>query len=86
MLEPELMFRSDGSAAEGPVARFIALPHKSLLTLGIDAPESWLVESVSSVYDLDNILLEEVNVAFLSMGGRIFVLCSYIICLTSFLS
>lgn len=27
----------------------------------MDTPESWLVEAVSSLYDLDNILLEEVS-------------------------
>lgn len=61
VLEPELAFRSDGETTEGPVARFLDLPQKSLLTLGMEPPESWLVESVSSVYDLDNILLEEVE-------------------------
>ena len=29
--------------------------------LGIDPPESWLVEAVDSPYDLDNIYLEEVE-------------------------
>ncbi|XP_076453817.1 UDP-glucose:glycoprotein glucosyltransferase 1-like isoform X2 [Babylonia areolata] len=61
VVEPELAFRSDGEVTEGPVARFLDLPQKSLLTLGMEPPESWLVESVSSVYDLDNILLEEVE-------------------------
>ncbi|KAL8598827.1 hypothetical protein ACOMHN_015406 [Nucella lapillus] len=61
VLEPELAFREDGEVTEGAVARFTDLPHKSLLTLGMEPPESWLVESVSSVYDLDNILLEEVE-------------------------
>ena len=61
VLDPELTFRNDGGMTEGPVARFLDLPHKSLLTLGMEPPEAWLVESVSSVYDLDNILLEEVG-------------------------
>ncbi|KAK7090839.1 UDP-glucose:glycoprotein glucosyltransferase 1-like isoform X2 [Littorina saxatilis] len=63
VLDPEITFRSDGSMTDGPSARFLDLPHKSLLTLAMEPPESWLVESVSSVYDLDNILLEEVDKA-----------------------
>ncbi|KAK7477135.1 hypothetical protein BaRGS_00031621 [Batillaria attramentaria] len=63
VLEPELTFRGNGMLSDGPVARFLDLPHKSLLTLGMEPPESWLVESVASVYDLDNILLEEVDKA-----------------------
>lgn len=61
VLEPERTFSSDGGMTDGAVARFLDLPHKSLLTLAMEPPESWLVESVSSVFDLDNILLEEVD-------------------------
>jgi UDP-glucose:glycoprotein glucosyltransferase len=60
VLDPELTFSDDGGMRDGAVARFLDLPHKSLLTLAMEPPESWLVEAVSSVYDLDNILLEEV--------------------------
>ena len=70
MLDPELTFRSDGEMTDGPVARFLDLPHKSLLTLAMEPPESWLVESVSSVYDLDNILLEEVGLHIVVWDGK----------------
>lgn len=43
------------------MAKFIDLPQKALLTLGVDAPESWMVESVRSPYDLDNLILDEVS-------------------------
>ena len=62
MLEPELTFKVDGSLSLGPSARFDDLPQKSLLTLGMSPPESWLVEAVRTQYDLDNILLEEVGI------------------------
>ena len=61
MIEPELRFSDSGGSEDGAVARFLDLPHKSLLTLAMDPPESWLVESVSCIHDLDNILLEEVE-------------------------
>ncbi|ESP03274.1 hypothetical protein LOTGIDRAFT_137613 [Lottia gigantea] len=61
VLEPDVQFLSNGSLASGPEARFTSLPQKSLLTLNMNPPESWLVEAVRSVYDLDNILLEEVE-------------------------
>ncbi|KAL5004908.1 hypothetical protein ScPMuIL_018364 [Solemya velum] len=61
VLEPTLQFKADGSLTAGPLAKFVDLPHKSLLTLGMNPPESWLVEAVRSPYDLDNILLEEVE-------------------------
>ena len=70
VLDPELTFRSDGEMTDGPVARFLDLPHKSLLTLAMEPPESWLVESVSSVYDLDNILLEEVGLHVVVWEGK----------------
>jgi len=47
----------------GPFAQFDGLPLKPLLTLGMDPPESWLVESVYAVFDLDNICMDEVTSA-----------------------
>jgi len=41
-------------------AQFSDMPEKPLLTLGMDPPESWLVQAVHTPYDLDNIFLEEV--------------------------
>lgn len=61
VLEPDLTFRPDGSLTSGPVARFTDLPQKSILTMGVNPPESWLVESVKAPHDLDNLLLEEVG-------------------------
>lgn len=61
VMDPELKFKPDGSVTSGPVAKFTDLPNKSILTLGMDPPESWMVEAVSAQYDLDNILLEEVK-------------------------
>ena len=37
------------------------MPETPLLTLGMDPPESWLVEAVKTPHDLDNIYLEEVE-------------------------
>jgi len=61
VLDPEITFDEQGKQAKGPSARFLDLPHKSLLTLKMDTPESWIVEAVTSPYDLDNILLSEVE-------------------------
>ncbi|GFO47457.1 UDP-glucose:glycoprotein glucosyltransferase 1 [Plakobranchus ocellatus] len=61
VLDPEVTFDQDGGLTSGPAAKFLDMPQKSLLTLNMDTPESWLVESVTSPYDLDNILLEEVD-------------------------
>lgn len=59
VLEPELEFTATGELA-GAVAKFTKLPTSSLLTQHIHAPENWLVEVVKSVYDLDNIKLDNV--------------------------
>ncbi|XP_002732378.1 UDP-glucose:glycoprotein glucosyltransferase 1-like, partial [Saccoglossus kowalevskii] len=61
VLEPEVGFRPDGSFTAGPIAKFNDLPHDILLTLNMMTPEGWLVESVRSPYDLDNIKLSEVE-------------------------
>ena len=51
----------DSNLASGPRAHFQEMPSKPVLTLGMDPPESWLVESVRTQYDLDNIHLEEID-------------------------
>ncbi|KRY68048.1 UDP-glucose:glycoprotein glucosyltransferase 1 [Trichinella pseudospiralis] len=61
VLPRELEFAEDGSLKTQPSARFSALPQKQLFTLNILAPQSWMVESVEAVYDLDNIKMEEVK-------------------------
>uniref|UniRef100_A0AAY4AMJ7 UDP-glucose ceramide glucosyltransferase-like 1 n=1 Tax=Denticeps clupeoides TaxID=299321 RepID=A0AAY4AMJ7_9TELE len=40
---------------------FLDMPHSPLFTLNLNTPESWMVESVHTRYDLDNIYLEEVD-------------------------
>jgi UDP-glucose:glycoprotein glucosyltransferase len=61
VLEPEIHFTSDGRQTSGPMARFANMPTSPLLTQNMQVPENWLVESVRSVYDLDNIRLEDVD-------------------------
>lgn len=45
-----------------PSALFRHLPETPILTLGMVTPESWMVEAVQSIYDLDNIHLADVPV------------------------
>ncbi|GCC23619.1 UDP-glucose:glycoprotein glucosyltransferase 1 isoform X3 [Chiloscyllium punctatum] len=61
VLEPEITFTADGSFAPGPVAKFLDMPQSPLFTLIINTPESWMVESVHTSYDLDNIYLKEID-------------------------
>lgn len=61
MLEPEVVFQADGSFSPGPLAKFLDMPQSPLFTLNLNTPESWMVESVSTRYDLDNIYLQEVH-------------------------
>ncbi|GAB1859552.1 UDP-glucose:glycoprotein glucosyltransferase [Camponotus japonicus] len=61
VLEPELQFTTEGDIS-GSIAKFTKLPTSSLLTQYIHAPENWLVEVVRSVYDLDNIKLDNVAI------------------------
>lgn len=53
---------ADSSFAPGPMAKFLDMPHSPLFTLYLNTPESWMVESVHTRYDLDNIYLEEVEI------------------------
>ncbi|XP_054652260.1 UDP-glucose:glycoprotein glucosyltransferase 1 isoform X2 [Dunckerocampus dactyliophorus] len=61
VLEPEVAFQADGSFSPGPMAQFMDMPQSPLFTLNLNTPESWMVESVRTRYDLDNIYLEEVE-------------------------
>ncbi|KAL4624741.1 UDP-glucose:glycoprotein glucosyltransferase 1 isoform X2 [Arapaima gigas] len=61
VLDPEISFTADGNFAPGPVATFLDMPHSPLFTLNLNTPESWMVESVRTRYDLDNIYLTEVD-------------------------
>lgn len=59
VMEPELQFNNEGEIM-GAMAKFNRLPTSSLLTQNMHTPENWLVEVVKSVYDLDNIKLDNV--------------------------
>ncbi|XP_027856012.1 UDP-glucose:glycoprotein glucosyltransferase 1 isoform X2 [Xiphophorus couchianus] len=61
VLEPEVAFQPDASFSPGPMAKFLDMPQSPLFTLNLNTPESWMVESVRTRYDLDNIYLEEVE-------------------------
>ncbi|XP_029471306.1 UDP-glucose:glycoprotein glucosyltransferase 1 isoform X2 [Rhinatrema bivittatum] len=61
VLEPEISFAEDNSIAAGPIAKFLDMPQSPLFTLNVITPESWMVESVRTPYDLDNIYLQEVD-------------------------
>ncbi|XP_019359258.1 PREDICTED: UDP-glucose:glycoprotein glucosyltransferase 1 isoform X2 [Gavialis gangeticus] len=61
VLEPEISFTADDNFAPGPIAKFLDMPQSPLFTLNLNTPESWMVESVRTPYDLDNIYLEEVD-------------------------
>lgn len=61
VLDAEIQFNEDGSQSVGPMARFNNMPASPLLTQNYHVPENWLVEVVRSVYDLDNIRLENVE-------------------------
>ncbi|XP_047673638.1 UDP-glucose:glycoprotein glucosyltransferase 1 isoform X1 [Tachysurus fulvidraco] len=61
VLEPEVTFMADNSFALGPIAKFLDMPQSPLFTLNLNTPESWMVESVRTRHDLDNIYLQEVD-------------------------
>lgn len=60
-MEPEVLFGPDGRQTLGPLARFSNMPSAPLLTQNMQVPDNWIVESIASPYDLDNIRLEEVE-------------------------
>lgn len=59
VLEPELTLVTNDLIE--PVAKFLDMPESPLLTLNMITPESWLVETVNSNCDLDNIHLKDVS-------------------------
>ncbi|KAL0281658.1 UNVERIFIED_CONTAM: hypothetical protein PYX00_002578 [Menopon gallinae] len=74
VLEPELQFLSNGQLSPGPIAKFTNLPTSVLFTQAMHVPENWLVESVRSPYDLDNIKLDDVlesTIHSLSRGQKL---------------
>ncbi|XP_007942201.1 UDP-glucose:glycoprotein glucosyltransferase 2 [Orycteropus afer afer] len=63
VLEPELMSGANDIHSLGPVAKFLDIPESPLLTLNMITPEGWLVETVYSNCDLDNIHLKDIEKA-----------------------
>ncbi|XP_005374154.1 PREDICTED: UDP-glucose:glycoprotein glucosyltransferase 2 isoform X1 [Chinchilla lanigera] len=61
VLEPEPMLGANDSPSLGPVAKFLDMPESPLLTLNLITPEGWLVETVRSNCDLDNIHLQDIE-------------------------
>ncbi|KAM9192717.1 UDP-glucose:glycoprotein glucosyltransferase 2 [Dugong dugon] len=61
VLEPEQMPGTNGIHSVGPVAKFLDIPESPLLTLNMITPEGWLVETVHSNCDLDNIHLKDIE-------------------------
>lgn len=72
VLEPEVLFQADGSFSAGPMAKFLDMPQSPLFTLNLNTPESWMVESVNTRYDLDNIYLDEVVVTACPSNSSLF--------------
>ncbi|XP_036880881.2 UDP-glucose:glycoprotein glucosyltransferase 2 isoform X1 [Manis javanica] len=58
VLEPEPMLVANDI---GPMAKFMDIPESPLLTLNMITPEGWLVGTVHSNCDLDNIHLEDIE-------------------------
>lgn len=56
----EVSFSPSG-ALSAPRALFSGLPSKQLLTLSLQPPDSWMIEPVTALYDLDNIKMEQVG-------------------------
>ncbi|KAJ0710636.1 putative UDP-glucose:Glycoprotein Glucosyltransferase [Helianthus annuus] len=54
-------FSNTDLTVHGPKAFFANMPLSKTLTMNLDVPESWLVEPVIAVHDLDNILLENLG-------------------------
>ncbi|XP_071733652.1 UDP-glucose:glycoprotein glucosyltransferase-like [Rutidosis leptorrhynchoides] len=54
-------FSNTDLTVHGPKAFFANMPLSKTLTMNLDVPESWLVEPVIAIHDLDNILLENLG-------------------------
>ncbi|XP_014254817.1 UDP-glucose:glycoprotein glucosyltransferase [Cimex lectularius] len=61
VLEPAIQFTPLGQLASGPMAKFSNMPGAPLLTQNMLVPDNWMVESIASPHDLDNIKLDQVN-------------------------
>lgn len=54
----KLSFRSDGQVS-GHTISFSDMPEDAVLTMGLDAPPTWLTMPEKAIYDLDNIRLRD---------------------------
>ncbi|XP_074311136.1 UDP-glucose:glycoprotein glucosyltransferase-like [Silene latifolia] len=54
-------FSNSENTVNGPKAFFANMPLSKTLTMNLDVPETWLVEPVIAIHDLDNILLENLG-------------------------
>lgn len=61
VIEPAPQFTSSGELANGPMAKFSNMPGAPLLTQNMLVPDNWMVESIASPHDLDNIKLDQVD-------------------------
>eukprot|EP01083_Nonionella_stella_P059930 156778_1 len=60
VFDPKMKFDDEtGEIEDNPVALFRTVPRKQLLTMGVETPESWHIQSVYAVHDLDNIRMVE---------------------------
>lgn len=66
-ISPKLHFDSNTGELNPVGVLFKKLNTKSVLTLGIKTPESWMVASKQAHHDLDNIRLEEIGIDTLSV-------------------
>lgn len=62
VIDSSLSFDTNGNlVTTSSTAVFNSLPLSPLFTLNMDVPHSWMVQSVYSLYDLDNIHLAAVE-------------------------
>ena len=62
VLNTNIQYNEEGNySPSNSFAAFSNLPTKPILTLGLDTPNAWLVQLSKSKYDLDNIILDNVN-------------------------
>lgn len=58
VMDPELQFHESNGSLIEPRAQFDAIPaDQNILTMNMHVPETWLIESIYAVEDLDNINL-----------------------------
>ncbi|CAG8517343.1 10633_t:CDS:10, partial [Ambispora gerdemannii] len=69
VLETKMKFDINGNPIP-PSALFNNLPEDPLLTLGLDTIQAWLVTLLSSVHDLDNIKLKNLDPSNTKRGRR----------------